>query len=142
MKLSDIMWIEAGYGTSRRVMPFVLNNNIICSLSDDKLFQLDSSKSVYDNLYEICQNEYKYSTVVIKEDSKGNISRLNTANPENPTILNFGLPKLFALAHKHEYKTNNDMTVSNDEVKKLSNYFTKQLTKSLEKATAAQERTM
>ncbi|MBQ8845224.1 MAG: hypothetical protein IJ008_04355 [Clostridia bacterium] len=141
MKLSDIMWIEAGYGKSRRVMPFYLDNNIICSLADDRLFQLDSTKSLYDNLYEICQHEYNYSTVIINKDASGKISRLNTTNPNEPTILNFGLPKLFTLMHKQEYKEKKDMTVSKDEAKKLSNYFTKKLGKALNNAATA-ERTL
>lgn len=125
-KLSDIMWIEAGFGRSRRVMPFVLKENIICSLADDKLFQLDEAKSIYDNLYEICQNEYKFPTVVIATESRTVMPHLDTTNKSEPKILNIKLPKLFMIKHKKEYMSKCDITVNDHEIKKLANYFTKE----------------
>lgn len=125
-KLSEIIWIEAGFGSYRRVMPFVLKENIIYSLADDKLFQLDETKNMYDNLYEICQNEYRYPTVVIDTDSRSIMPHLDISNKNEPKILNIKLPMLFMLKHKKEYLSEFDMVVSDKEVKKLAKYLTKE----------------
>ena len=106
MKLSEVMWVQAGFGSSRKVMPFVVNKNIICSLSDDRLFQVEENKSMFDNLYEICQNEYGFSTVVMGGGA----------------------------VHKKEYVATRDITVNASEVKALSKNLTKQLAKSIELA--------
>lgn len=130
MKLSEVMWVQAGYGSSRRVMPFVLKGDVICSVVDDKLFQLHTNKSMFDNIYELCQNEYKYSTVVMGDGSKMGIPSLDCSK-EEPKIMGYKLPTLFVLRHKQEYKTQKDMTVSESEVKALAKYFNRQLAKSL-----------
>ena len=137
MKLSNIMWVQAGFGKSRRVMPFALNNNIIMSISDDKLFQVDKEKSLFDNIYEICQNDYGYSTVIMGDGSNRNIPRVDTSK-ENPTILNFKLPAIFTAVHKKEYVATKDITVNTQEVKALSKNLTKQLAKSLENIKSAE----
>lgn len=133
MKLSEVMWVQAGFGSSRKVMPFVVNKNIICSLSDDRLFQVEENKSMFDNLYEICQNEYGFSTVVMGGGATKDIPRLD-ASKEIPTILNFRLPAIFTAVHKKEYVATRDITVNASEVKALSKNLTKQLAKSIELA--------
>ena len=90
-KLSEIMWIQAGFGNCRRVMPCVLNDDIFLSISDDKLYQLDETKSVYDNLYEICQQEYKYSTVIINENGSYKPERVDVTVKNAPKILKIKL---------------------------------------------------
>lgn len=132
MKLSEVMWVQAGYGSSRRVMPFVLKGDIICSVADDKLFQLHSNKSMFDNIYELCQNEYKYSTVVMGDGSRKGIPCLDTTKEDEPRIMGFKLPTLFVLKHKQEYKTKKDMNVSESELKALAKHFNRQLSKSLQ----------
>ena len=140
MKLSDVMWVQAGYGNTRRVMPFILNNNILCSLADDKLFQIEETKSMFDNIYEICQSEYGYSTVVMGNGSTKDIPRLDNSK-EVPTVMNFRLPSIFTAVHKKEYAATKDITVNASEVKALSKNLTKQLAKSMENL-ALKEREM
>lgn len=136
MKLSEVMWVQAGFGNSRRVMPFMVKKDVIFSMADDRLFQVDSKKSMFDNLYEICQNDYGYTTVVMGENTTS-IPRLD-ASKEVPTILNFRLPSIFTAVHKKEYVAEKDMTVKPSEVKALSKFLTKQLAKSLENAGKAE----
>ena len=136
MKLSEVMWVQAGFGNSRRVMPFMVKKDVIFSMADDRLFQVDSKKSIFDNLYEICQNDYGYTTVVMGDSTKS-IPRLD-ASKEVPTILNFRLPSIFNAVHKKEYIAEKDMTVKPSEVKALSKFLTKQLAKSLENAGKAE----
>ena len=112
MKLSNIMWVQAGHGMARKLMPFVLKNEIIISLSDDRLFQLDSTKSVFDNIYEICQTEYGASTVIMGKGTTSDIPRLDTSIKAQPKILGVKLPVLFVLSHRNEYKKTGDMTIS------------------------------
>lgn len=125
-KLSNIMWLEAGRGSARRVMPFALKGDILCNLSDDRLFQHHPEKSMYDNLYELCQNEYHYSTVIIN-----NPVRLDTTNPQQPKILQVDLPKLFMLMHKKEYLATKDISVNEAEIKRLAKYISKEKAKQL-----------
>ena len=33
MKLSEVVWVQAGFGNARRVMPFVLNGNIFTDIN-------------------------------------------------------------------------------------------------------------
>ena len=131
MKLSEIMWVQGGYGSARRVMPFVLKGDLLYSLADDKIFQYDSKKSMFDNLYDICQTDYKYSTVIIGTSASVESSCLDVSNPEEPKVLGYKLPATFALAHKREYKTENDITVKEFEVKALAKHYTKQVRNSL-----------
>ena len=133
-KLSKIMWVQAGYGNCRRVMPFVLKENLIISLADDKLFQYTSNKTMYDQLYEICQNEYKYSTVVIHSNSSILIPHLDISNRQEPKILNIKLPKILMLKHKKEYSDYFYITLSNREIKLLAKYLTKENSKNIQKA--------
>lgn len=133
MKLSEVMWVQAGFGNSRKVMPFVVNKNIICNLSDDRLFQLEERKSMFNNLYEICQNEYGFSTVIMGSGKTDEIPKLDTSKGL-PTIMSFRLPAIFTAAHKKEYVETRDMTVKPSEVKALSKYFTKQLERQIQNA--------
>lgn len=133
MKLSNIMWVQAGHGMARKLMPFVIKNEIIISLSDDRLFQLDSSKSIFDNIYEICQTEYGASTVIMGKGTTNDIPHLDTSIKSQPKILGVKLPVLLVLTHRNEYKSTGDMTVSNNEVKALTKHISKQLSKPLEK---------
>lgn len=132
MKLSEVMWVQAGVGNSRKVMPFVVKGNLICSLSDDKLFQINSKNSMFDNLYEICQREYNCPTVIINNDGSDKVEKLDVTDKTTPTILNCKLPKLFAVRHIKEYMDSDDMTVSELEVKTLAKHFTKKIKKELE----------
>ena len=134
VKLSEVMWVQAGFGKARRVMPFVLENEIIRSLSDDRLFQLDNSKSMFDNLYGICQESYGCSTVIMGVGPSTEVPYMDTTNKAEPTILNVKLPKVLNLFHKKEYEEHGDMFLNNAEVQMLSGYLTRRVVKEAEEA--------
>ena len=133
-KLSEIMWVQAGFGNCRKVMPFVLNDGILFSINDKMLYQLDDTKSLFDNLYEICQHEYNYSTVIINEDGTMKPAKFDTAVKSEPKILKIKLPKLFIFKHKKDYLANNDIVVTDAEVQYLSKYLTNEKQKQIKAA--------
>lgn len=129
-KLSEINWVQSGFGNSRVVNAFVIKNNLIENLSDDRLFQLNKNISLHDNLWEICQKEYNHPTVVM---GLGNTSNNNQNLPKEVKVK---LPKMLILKHKKELLETSDMHLTNVEVKKLAKYLTKETQKALANASS------
>jgi len=131
-KLSEIKWVQSGFGNSRVVNAFVVKGDIIENLLDNRLFQLNNTISLHDNLWEICQQEYNHPTVVM---GLGNTFNNNQNLPKEVQVK---LPKLFILRHKKELVETSDITLTDVEVKKLAKYLTKELRKNLQNFIASQ----